>query len=73
METYCYYFRNILQVLMPFKTSGVTHTLTVNVTRTAAVAIGKSHATCSTVNASNITKNRCAVVKAPKAIAVCCP
>ena len=54
-------------------TLGVAHTLTVDVAITVAITNGKSHATCSTVNASNIAINRCAVVKVPKAIAVCCP
>ena len=54
-------------------TLGVAHTLTVDVAITVAITNGKSHATCSTLNASNIAINRCAVVKVPKAIAVCCP
>ena len=51
----------------------MAHALTVNVTKTATVAIGKSHATCSTVNAPNIIVKQCAVVKVTKGIAVCCP
>ena len=58
---------------MAITASGVAHTLTVNVTITAAVTNGKSHATCSTVNASDMAIKQCAVVKVTKAIAVCCP
>lgn len=60
---------------MAITTRGVAHALTVNVTITAAVTIGKSHATCSTVNAAapNMTVKQCAVVKVTKGIAVCCP
>ena len=58
---------------MPMMTRGVAHTLTVNVTKNAAVTTGKSHAPCSTVNAPNMRMKQCAVVKVPKGIAVCCP
>ena len=54
-------------------TTGVAHTLTVNVIKNAAVTNGKSHATCSTVNAPHMAMKQCAVVKVPKGIAVCCP
>ena len=55
---------------MTMMTRGVAHT--VNVAKTAAVN-GKSHAPCSTVNASTMTMKQSAVVKVPKGIAVRCP
>ena len=58
---------------MPIMTRGVDHTLTVDVAKTAAMTNGKSHATCSTVNAPKMTMTQCAVVKVTKGIAVCCP
>ena len=59
---------------MPLKAGSVAHTLTVTVT-VAAKENGKSHAPCSTVNASKMTikQPKCAVVKVPKRIAVRCP
>ena len=60
---------------MPIKAGSVAHTLTVNVTLAATMEDGKSHAPCSTVNASKMTVKQpeCAVVKVPKRIAVRCP
>ena len=58
---------------MPMKTGSVAHTLTVNVTVAATREDGKSHAPCSTVNATNMSMKKCAVVKVPKVIAVCYP
>ena len=59
--------------MVPMKTGSVAHNLNVNVTVAATREDGKSHAPCSTVNASNMTIKQCAVVKVPKRIAVRCP